>query len=78
MQDTGSGIKADKLPNIFNRFYQGDDSTTRKAEGTGIGLSLVKELVEVLEGDISVMSELGKGTSFEVTLPVNVPRVWTE
>ena len=70
VQDTGIGIEKKNLPNIFNRFYQIDNSSTRTAEGTGIGLALVKELVEVQNGTITVMSEIGKGTSFEVYLPI--------
>ena len=73
--DTGIGIATEKLPHIFERFYQGDthdpDSARYGAyEGTGIGLSLVQELVQVLEGTISVVSTEGVGTTFTVTLPV--------
>ena len=63
VQDTGVGIAAQKLPHIFNRFYQVDNSTTRTSEGIGIGLALVKELVEVQNGTITVQSEVNKGTS---------------
>ncbi len=65
--DTGCGIPADKLDKIFTRFYQVNDSTS----GNGIGLSLVKRLVELHHGDIKVESKLGEGTSFTVSLPVN-------
>ncbi len=68
--DTGSGIPADQLTHIFNRFYQIDDANTRRYNGSGIGLALVKELVDVLQGDISVVSEVGKGTRFRVKLPL--------
>ncbi|MEM0992608.1 MAG: ATP-binding protein [Bacteroidota bacterium] len=67
--DTGIGIAAAHLPHIFDRFYQAvhaNDST----EGTGIGLALTKELVQVLGGTIAATSELGKGTSFVVQLPI--------
>ncbi|WP_164851207.1 hybrid sensor histidine kinase/response regulator transcription factor [Larkinella soli] len=67
--DTGIGIPADKLPYIFDRFYQVDDSSTRRQEGTGIGLALVKELVELQKGRIDVVSEVGGGTTFTVQLP---------
>ena len=70
VKDTGQGIAAENLGKIFNHFYQIDPSNTREQEGTGIGLALVKELVELQEGTISVSSELHKGTSFEVYLPV--------
>lgn len=69
VQDYGIGIAPERLPHIFDRFYQIDDSNQRQHEGTGIGLSLVKELVEVLNGKIDVSSELGKGTLFSLSLP---------
>ena len=68
--DTGIGISPENLPHIFDRFYQIDSSRTRTYEGTGIGLSLVRELVEVLGGTISVESQPNIGTTFLVTLPV--------
>ncbi|MEQ6168401.1 ATP-binding protein [Ekhidna sp. MALMAid0563] len=67
--DTGVGIPAEKIPRLFDRFYQADDSSTRQQEGTGIGLSLVKELADLMEATISVESEEGKGTTFELILP---------
>lgn len=70
VKDTGKGIPQEKLVNIFNRFYQIDDSATRSGEGSGIGLALVKELVQLLGGRIEVASEVGKGSSFVVSLPV--------
>ncbi|MEM6379982.1 MAG: ATP-binding protein, partial [Bacteroidota bacterium] len=70
IQDTGKGIPEMELPNIFNRFYQVDDSSTRKGEGTGIGLTLVKELILAMNGSISVESVEGKGTSFMIHLPI--------
>ena len=67
--DNGIGIDPQRLPRIFDRFFQVDDSQRRHYEGTGIGLALVKELVNTLRGTIQVQSELGKGTSFVVQLP---------
>ena len=68
--DTGPGIPPDKLPFIFDRFYQVDDSETRSEEGTGIGLALVKQLVELHHGSITIESEVGKGSTFIVTIPL--------
>jgi len=70
IQDTGVGIPKAQLPHIFTRFYQADSSTTRKNEGTGIGLALTKELIQLLGGSIKVKSQVGKGTSFTVLLPL--------
>jgi signal transduction histidine kinase len=67
--DTGIGIPEDKLQIIFERFRQVDRSFTRSYEGSGIGLSLVKSLVEMHHGNIYVYSELGKGSRFIVELP---------
>ncbi|MFT3910275.1 MAG: ATP-binding protein [Ferruginibacter sp.] len=73
VKDTGIGIPADQLQNIFDRFYQLDNSHTRKMEGTGIGLSLTKELVKLMEGEITVKSPptgANKGSEFTVSFPV--------
>ena len=70
VQDTGIGIPKNKLKFIFERFAQIDKSTSRQNEGSGIGLALVKSLVEMHDGKISVNSEEGKGSEFIITLPV--------
>ncbi|KAA3636244.1 MAG: response regulator, partial [Bacteroidetes bacterium] len=70
VKDTGIGISTEELPFIFDRFHQVDASSTRKGEGTGIGLALTKELVELLNGKIEVQSTPGKGTEFTILLPV--------
>jgi signal transduction histidine kinase len=69
VSDEGIGIPADKLDIIFERFGQVDSSLSRQAEGTGIGLSLVKLFVEDLGGNISVKSTVGVGSTFSVSLP---------
>ena len=68
--DTGIGIPKDKQELIFERFGQVDSNLSRQAEGTGIGLSLVKLLVNILGGTIELESELGIGSTFIITLPV--------
>ena len=70
VRDSGIGIPEDQLEYIFDRFYQVDHSATRTQQGTGIGLSLVKELIQLQNGTIAVFSEVGKGTSFEIMLPI--------
>jgi PAS domain S-box-containing protein len=72
IEDTGVGIPEDKLNIIFDRFRQVDNSFTRNHEGSGIGLSLVKSLVEMHGGTISVSSKYGIGTKFLIKLPVNL------
>ncbi len=70
ISDSGSGIRQNDLSNIFNRFYQVDGSNTREKEGSGIGLALTKELVELMNGEIYVESEFGKGSVFKIVLPM--------
>jgi len=70
IKDTGIGIPADKIPRVFDRFYQVDGSHTREREGTGIGLSLTKEMVELHKGTIEVESVEGKGTTLVVRIPL--------
>ncbi|WP_246578283.1 sensor histidine kinase [Clostridium frigoris] len=69
VEDTGIGIKKEHLDSIFNKFNQVDKSLSRNAEGTGVGLSLVKYIVELAGGSIDVESEFGKGSKFTVKLP---------
>ncbi|MDF7817303.1 response regulator [Runella sp. MFBS21] len=70
VHDFGIGIAPERLPHIFDRFYQVDNSAGRHYEGTGIGLALVKELIEVLKGNVNVESVVGKGTIFAVNIPI--------
>ena len=69
--DTGEGIPAEDLPNIFERFYRVDKSRTRATGGSGLGLTIAKYLVEAHGGKIEVQSKLGKGSHFTFTLPVS-------
>ena len=69
VQDHGIGIAQDQLENIFESFYQADGSTTRRYSGTGIGLALVRELLEKHDSSIEVESEVGVGSTFSFELP---------
>lgn len=71
IKDEGIGIAQDKLEYIFDRFKQLDGSTTRKYGGTGLGLTICKELITLLNAHIKVTSEENKGSTFEVTIPKN-------
>jgi signal transduction histidine kinase len=69
--DTGPGIPAEDLPHIFDRFYQTDKSRRREGRGSGLGLSIAKEIIQAHHGTITVQSLPGKGSMFIVTLPVS-------
>jgi len=68
--DTGEGIPVEDLPNMFERFYRVDKSRARATGGTGLGLTIAKRLVEAHGGQITVQSEVGKGSRFAFTIPV--------
>lgn len=70
VRDTGEGIDDEHLPYIFERFYRADPSRSRKTGGAGIGLAIVKELVQAQGGTIQVESKKGKGSTFTFTLPI--------
>ena len=70
IKDTGIGIEPDQVSHIFNRFYRVDAEQTKTIEGSGIGLSIVKNIVDKVNGSITVNSELGEGTTFTVRLPL--------
>lgn len=68
--DTGLGIPSEHLPRIFERFYRVDKARSRELGGTGLGLSIVKHVVEGMGGSVTVESRLGKGSTFEILLPI--------
>jgi signal transduction histidine kinase len=68
--DRGVGIAPEESQAIFERFHQTEAASTRQAEGTGLGLYITKKLVEAMEGSISVESEVGRGSTFTVRLPL--------
>jgi PAS domain S-box-containing protein len=69
--DTGIGITKDALPKVFDRFYQADSSSSRSYGGTGLGLAVVKEIIEAHNGKIGIKSEVGAGTRIYFTLPIS-------
>jgi PAS domain S-box-containing protein len=75
VEDTGCGIPEEKLERVFQKFEQVDGSASRRFEGTGLGLSISKKIAQIMGGDITVESELGKGSAFtfRVALPHAVP-----
>ena len=74
IQDTGIGIPSDKIGTLFDAFTQVDSAYNRKYQGTGLGLALSRKLSQLMGGDITVTSQLNKGTTFTLTLPVNLAK----
>ncbi len=70
VSDTGKGIPSRDLPRIFERFYRVDDARNRESGGTGLGLAIVRNVVEMHGGAVSVESELGRGSTFTIALPI--------
>jgi signal transduction histidine kinase len=70
--DTGPGIAPTDQAKIFEEFQQADNTSTRKKGGTGLGLSISLKIVELHGGHITVESEVGKGSNFKITIPINV------
>ena len=68
--DTGAGIAPDALPHIFDRFYRGDRARSQESDESGLGLAIAKAITEAHGGRIEVESEIGRGTTFTVLLPV--------
>ncbi|MEO6203487.1 MAG: ATP-binding protein [Nitrospirales bacterium] len=78
VNDTGQGIPSIDLPRITERFYRVDRARSREEGGTGLGLSIVKHLLQLLGGKLRIQSELGKGTTIEVILPISRPTPTTK
>lgn len=74
VEDTGIGMSADELARVFDPFVQADASTSRLYGGTGLGLAVARDLVELMGGRIEVMSRPGEGSTFTVLLPLDAPR----
>lgn len=70
IDDTGIGIPSDKLAEIFAAFSQADGSTSREYEGTGLGLAITQRLALLMGGELTVKSELGKGSTFTLSVPL--------
>jgi len=75
IEDAGEGIEREVLPHVFDRFYRGDPSRTRATGGTGLGLAISKAIVQRAGGTIAIESEVGRGTTVKVRLPLAAARV---
>ena len=70
VEDTGVGIAEDELPKVFDKFFRSDDPRVQEQTGTGLGLALVQEVVRLHGGRVSVESEIDKGSTFQIVLPI--------
>ena len=75
VSDTGEGIAAEDLPHVFEQFYRVEQSRNRGTGGAGLGLTIVKSIVEAHGGTITATSQVGKGTLIEVRLPQNLKTI---
>ena len=71
VSDTGPGIPEEALRHLFQRFYRADKSRSRDAGGTGLGLAIAYEIAQSHQGNLEVVSTVGSGSTFTVTLPAN-------
>lgn len=78
VSDTGTGIPSGELPHLFERFHRVQDARARTMEGSGIGLALVRELITIHAGSVSVESTVGEGTTFTVTMPTGTAHLASE
>lgn len=74
VEDTGVGISADELPRVFDKFFRSQDAQVQEVTGTGLGLSMTQEIVRLHGGELSVQSEIGKGSTFTISLPLERER----
>ena len=70
VQDSGVGIPEDEIDKVFDRFYRGGDELTRSVKGSGLGLTLVKQIVDAHGGTVDVASKPGNGSTFSIRLPI--------